>query len=517
MIFIMSAAYCSSDFELEFGKIPPSFLPLGNKRLYEYQINLFKNIDDNIIIALPKSFKISKYDFQKIVSFGVKISYIPDNLSLGEALVYAINMNSPINETLYIFHGDSYFEYINFNKNSLTIAKVRENYKWAYLFDNEKLNYNIKNNIDIDNELILSGFMNIENPYILIKCIIENNYSFIEGLKQYSIFYPFEILINHSWLDFGLITNYFHSKKAISSQRCFNELKFCNDGYMIKTSNWDKKIQSEINWFLNFPKELDIYIPKFKEQSNQSYKIEYLCNNTLSELFVFGGLPPYVWENIFKSLKIFLNKLHQYQSVDVKICFNYKNKTLERLKLLNDDNFFSDLMNKKYSYNEKNPISLNDILNDINLYLLDNKKYSIIHGDFCFSNIMFDFRSGFIKVFDPRGMDFEENITIYGDMYYDYAKLVHCIFGMYDFIISGFYTCTINNNKIDFVIDMPDKIYNIQKKFTEIFYLNKNIFAITLHLFLSMLPLHHDSKERQKALFANIFRLYFLFKEEGLL
>ncbi|MBF7049487.1 capsular biosynthesis protein, partial [Campylobacter volucris] len=176
-----------------------------------------------------------------------------------------------------------------------------------------------------------------------------------------------------------------------------------------------------------------------------------------------------------------------------------------------------DLMNKKYSYNEKNPISLNDILNDINLYLLDNKKYSIIHGDFCFSNIMFDFRSGFIKVFDPRGMDFEENITIYGDMYYDYAKLVHCIFGMYDFIISGFYTCTINNNKIDFVIDMPDKIYNIQKKFTEIFYLNKNIFAITLHLFLSMLPLHHDSKERQKALFANIFRLYFLFKEEGLL
>lgn len=29
MIIIMSSAYCSTDFELEFGKIPPSFLPLG--------------------------------------------------------------------------------------------------------------------------------------------------------------------------------------------------------------------------------------------------------------------------------------------------------------------------------------------------------------------------------------------------------------------------------------------------------------------------------------------------------
>lgn len=41
MILITSAKYSLPDFSLEFGEIPPSFLPLGNKRLYEYQAKLF--------------------------------------------------------------------------------------------------------------------------------------------------------------------------------------------------------------------------------------------------------------------------------------------------------------------------------------------------------------------------------------------------------------------------------------------------------------------------------------------
>jgi hypothetical protein len=42
MILITSAAYVNSEFQIEFGKIPPSFLPVGNKRLFEHQINLIR-------------------------------------------------------------------------------------------------------------------------------------------------------------------------------------------------------------------------------------------------------------------------------------------------------------------------------------------------------------------------------------------------------------------------------------------------------------------------------------------
>ncbi|EOD6369589.1 hypothetical protein ACJ1IM_001717 [Campylobacter jejuni] len=53
MILITSAKYSFSDFTLEFGKIPPSFLPLGNKRLYEYQIELFKNFNQKFFYLYP--------------------------------------------------------------------------------------------------------------------------------------------------------------------------------------------------------------------------------------------------------------------------------------------------------------------------------------------------------------------------------------------------------------------------------------------------------------------------------
>lgn len=86
-------------------------------------------------------------------------------------------------------------------------------------------------------------------------------------------------------------------------QRSFNNIDISN-GYIKKSSSWQEKIKAEINWFDNLPKELFIYTPKVITYED-SYEIEYLCNNTLAELYVFGKLPSYVWKKIFKSLKNF--------------------------------------------------------------------------------------------------------------------------------------------------------------------------------------------------------------------
>lgn len=40
MIVILSGQYVEQDLRAEFGQIPPSFLPVGNKRLYTYQIKI---------------------------------------------------------------------------------------------------------------------------------------------------------------------------------------------------------------------------------------------------------------------------------------------------------------------------------------------------------------------------------------------------------------------------------------------------------------------------------------------
>jgi hypothetical protein len=48
----------------------------------------------------------------------------------------------------------------------------------------------------------------------------------------------------------------------------------------------------------------------------------------------------------------------------------------------------------------------------------------------------------------------------------------------------------------------------LQRNFIGIEVASKQNFAIMIHLFLSMLPLHADNEKRQFALMANVFRLY---------
>lgn len=170
---------------------------------------------------------------------------------------------------------------------------------------------------------------------------------------------------------------------------------------------------------------------------------------------------------------------------------------------------------KNIKINSKIYPSVYHLIEKLDLYLHKSKNNCFIHGDFCFSNIMYDFRSSRIKVFDPRGFDFNENITPYGDANYDFAKLIHSIFGLYDFIIAGFFECDITKDQIEFLIDKNENLSSIQKEFLQIFDIDENIKALNIHLFLSMLPLHNDSKIKQIALLANAYRLYDeFFKEE---
>lgn len=515
MILITSAKYVNPELQSEFGKIPPSFLPLGGKRLYEYQAKLFENHSDKIFLSLPESFKVSKSDKKKLDLLNITILKVADGLSLGESIVYSINMNLPIDNNLQILHGDTYLEHIKDIDNSISITDVDSNYDWTYLIQNNLPVFNIINkNIKNLNNQILSGYFNIKKPYQFVQSVVKRKYSFIEGLKLYSEKFTFEMVENDSWLDFGLVSNYFHSKKSITTERAFNEL-IIENGYVKKTSTFEGKLDGEINWFSNFPEELSLYIPRFNSNKDGlSYKTEYLYTNTLSELFVFGKLPSHIWKKVFESLKLFLEELHYIKTDDKKINFEYKYKTIARInRFANESKIDLDTV---WIYNGESMPSINSIIDDLDSYISTKDKiFSFIHGDFCFSNVMYDFKSGDIKTFDPRGIDFTENVTVYGDSNYDYAKLMHSVVGLYDFVISKFYECTLTDYIIEFDIDVDEEVTEIQELFFEIFELQnkEEIYAVMIHLFLSMLPLHNDNRDKQNSLLANMFRLYKNLKE----
>ena len=86
----------------------------------------------------------------------------------------------------------------------------------------------------------------------------------------------------------------------------------------------------------------------------------------------------------------------------------------------------------------------------------------IMHGDFCFSNILFDLNNLIIKLIDPRGSFGVP--SIFGDPRYDVAKLRHSAVGLYDFIVSGFFLLEHCNELIK-VLSSKMKTFEISQPF----------------------------------------------------
>ena len=66
--------------------------------------------------------------------------------------------------------------------------------------------------------------------------------------------------------------------------------------------------------------------------------------------------------------------------------------------------------------------------------VLEVSEFSVIHGDLCLGNILYDAKHGLLKLIDARGKF--GRFDIYGDVHYDLAKLSHSVLGLYDFTMA---------------------------------------------------------------------------------
>jgi fructosamine-3-kinase len=515
MILITSAAYVGSGLHAEFGKLPPCMLPVQNRRLYCHQIKLFSD-DEDIVISLPKNYLLTEFDAANLGSKNVKIVCVPERLSLGESIVYTLNVLARFNEPVKILHGDTLIEKIPIEMDLCAIAQSEDDYSWSYYQG-------------LDDRFVYAGYFAFNSQPLLISSIIEKDFNFIKGVRAYNKVNKLEYRKIDGWLDFGMINSYYRSKSQMTTQRAFNDLKI--DKYSVKKYSEDsKKILAEANWFKSLPKELKHFIPGIWDEGiadNKKgfYQIEYFYLNSLADLFVFGKNPVFVWKIILNACKDFIDHTAKLKPSDQnKVSEDslnlYGAKTKVRLKqfcLEQDIN-----MARFYTINGKIVPSLNEIVEEVSELMAEAAPQfmRVIHGDFCFSNILYDFKSQSIKVIDPRGVDMAGNYSVYGDIRYDIAKLSHSVLGMYDFIIGGNYNL-ISKDKYDLEITFPNEIEisDIQTYFKSMLFAGYNltdlkVYPILIHLFLSMLPLHNDHPMRQNAMLANALRLYVEYKNQ---
>lgn len=520
MFIINSAAYVHSEFQNELGLIPPCLLPIGNKKLIEFQVQAIKKVfEGSIYVSLPESYQLSINEELLLSELEVIVVFVPEKFSLGESLVYLLNseyLTSVDFTSLRILHGDTLITELIDNLDTISVGETDSDYGWEKLECEEKTNRN----------LVWSGFFSFSDPLLLLKYLALYRSDFILAIRSYSADKNTAKIELSEWLDLGHINTYFKSRARITTERAFNSLKI-KDNVIFKSSQWSRKIKAEAYWFNNVPLSIKKYTPNFlfeKEENNQfHYCLEYLPFLPLNEIFVHGRNQREFWGLISRLVRRYFQDAKASKEIVSRDIIDrvtrdsidlYESKTLARVELFCEENNFD--FNSECLTVENKSISYNDILSECiskvrNLPVIP----AIMHGDLCFSNILYDSRFETIKVIDPRGMNFLDEFTIYGDQKYDLAKYTHSIIGLYDFIISGRYKIVKKEKYEEIVFDLDSRLIGIQEQYmSEEFIENvsiRDIIPVVILLFLSMLPLHSDDKSRQKAMLLNAVRLYKLY------
>ena len=195
----------------------------------------------------------------------------------------------------------------------------------------------------------------------------------------------------------------------------------------------------------------------------------------------------------------------------------YFNKTYSRLDDILKNKTLKNIYNKEYIFinwikykNIKKILNKKRIVKIIEKSIFNINDISIIHGDLCFSNILFDINSWIFKLIDPRWKFWK--IWIYWDLKYDIAKLRHSINWNYESIIYDLYNLEYDNkNSFNFSFfnwNNYEIIEYFDKKILKLWYDIEVIKFIEGLLFISMIPLHLDSLDRQILMYIISVKLF---------
>jgi hypothetical protein len=283
----------------------------------------------------------------------------------------------------------------------------------------------------------------------------------------------------------------------------------------------EPRLKDEINYYEEISKvdnKCSIFFPRLLSYSSRSegysMELEYYAYNNLGDYMVYGEFDRDFWEVVAEALDRAMNqflKTHQPINTVPHTTAMYINKT---------ERYYWDLVNNFDKFRslagaESLVINGERCLNFESLWgrvkeIIRNKLlvadgFSIIHGDFCFSNILCGINkktnTAVLKFVDPRG-NFGVN-GIFGDPAYDSAKLLHSYEGGYEYIIYDQFDVEENSAEsrysIKFSNDNKDKIADIFSQRTYFRSIESKL--IEGLIYIGMCSRHYDSTKRQTAMY----------------
>ena len=411
------------------------------------------------------------------------------------------------------YYGEGDFVYVG------TVAGSRRWCLAVTTVDGRVVDYVDKEEMTSGPKTALAGYYHLMHGDHLRACV---NRSVVDGeselsdvLRRYGAVCPIQARQVRAWYDFGHIDNLVDARRRLLQHRDFNSLSINPVlNTITKTSHNDAKLQDELDWYLGLPDELKALTPRILSHQRIDGHLqivqEYYGYPTLSELYVYGDLHTDTWLSILRHVLRIHMAFHHYPGTlgAEEIFTMYVDKTFARLaQLRRQDKVWEDLLACDAivlnGRTLRNVPALQGALCQRARELTESAPISVIHGDFCFSNMLFDINNQIIRLIDPRGSFGRKGI--YGDARYDIAKLRHSVCGLYDYLLAdmfdlretpaGFEGNVYVNGTHEMVAAGFDQMV------VEAGYNLDDIRFVEGLLFVSMLPLHAGHPERQRMMY----------------
>ena len=520
---ITSGAYVGEEIQAEFGRIPPAFLPIGSAFVIQHQLSQLSN-RRHVWLSLPHDYEATASQMRLLEDRGVGIVRVDPRRSLGLSVFHAVLELGP-ERPLEILHGDTLvLDPAQPGGDALSVDRVTEQYKWGLVeMDGPRVTAvrdADRSDVLTLNSQILSGYFAIRNPWRFLKCLVARDFSFTGALDAYCGEVSVRAETGLETLDCGHLKTFYDSRRSLAAARHFNAIGI-DGGVVRKRSRDRRKIDAEANWLRSVPADLQPFTARLIEEpgapASGEYRTLYSSYPTLAELYL-ARTPRVVWRKVLASCLDYLGKAAAHAAPGHDAAFEWLviGKLRERLAQYPG---FLPRPDVPLTINGQPVGTLDDIVARLAAVVAaaPRRPACVMHGDFCFSNMLYDLRSDRIQLIDPRGLIGGE-VTIHGDLRYDIAKLGHSILGRYDQILGE--GLRAGGAGGDFTLDIaPDPLRDwLEEAFLAARVADQRfdapeVTAAIVSLFLSMIPLHAEDPARQRALFANGLRMFGRFFE----
>lgn len=292
--------------------------------------------------------------------------------------------------------------------------------------------------------------------------------------------------------------------------RGFNALA-ARDGVYVKSSADVEKMRAEHGFFeLASPAMRRFLLPTFgfeQTDGKASYRMEQLNVPDAALRFVLGTFSESEFTRLTDQFFAFINARDKAEVGSNEVTQKGKVQILDKLNRRAED--FSEMAEGERvtallktgglpggleGLNQRATPLTNKALENCDLDYL-----ALSHGDPCLSNILFDSRTGLVRFIDPRGATSRDHAMMHP--LYDIAKFSHSVLGGYDFVNNALFTVELDEAlALDLRLHRggpPDWVKSAFKdRLAREGWDYRQVRAVEVSLFLSMLPLHRDHPQK---------------------